>query len=377
MYPSQNLRAGGLGASGVLLAAVLALPASANNCTCLADLSGDGEVNGADLALILGGWGTAAPALDLSGDGVVNGADIAIVLGAWGPCTTPVNDTCSSALLIVPGTYQFCTQNATTDGPSLPSNSCGQATMVHKDLWYQFAPQSNGTLTVETCGTATFDTVIAVYTSIFDGFASCPTEGPGLAVFVGCSDDDCGFQSKVTANVVAGKIYKIRVGAFAAGQGGSGALKVSFSHPGESCENSIQLSYTASATVIGTTLDNPVATEIPNSCFGGFPKGPGEWITFGVPCFESTEVTVTTCYPITDFDTVITILRFDFDFNCWTTFITCNDDSSQPGCDLNGLNRKSFVTFTGSAGGIYRVVISGFGGSAGNYQVGIGMTCNF
>ncbi|MBX3354136.1 MAG: hypothetical protein KF724_00380 [Phycisphaeraceae bacterium] len=374
MNTSPNLRAGGIGASGVLLAAMLALPASANNCTCLADLSGDGEVNGADLALILGGWGTAAPALDLSGDGVVNGADIAIVLGAWGPCTTPVNDTCSSALLIVPGTYQFCTQNATTDGPSLPSNSCGQATMVHKDLWYQFAPQSNGTLTVETCGTATFDTVIAVYTSIFDGFASCPTEGPGLAVFVGCNDDSCGNQSKLTVNVSAGKIYKIRVGGYAAGQGGSGALKVSFSHPGESCQNSITTGYPNSVTLFGSTVDNAVPTDIPNNCFGALPKGPGEWITFGAAC--EGEIVVSTCWPGTDFDTVVTVLRYEFDFNCWTTYITCNDDSSLSGCQLNGLNRKSFLSFPTTSGEVFRVIVSGFNGAAGNYQLSIQMNCN-
>lgn len=54
---------------------------------CPADLSGDGVVGGADIAIVLGSWGpcVGCPA-DLNGDGVVGGADIAIVLGAWGPC---------------------------------------------------------------------------------------------------------------------------------------------------------------------------------------------------------------------------------------------------------------------------------------------------
>ncbi len=47
-----------------------------------ADLNGDGFVNGADLALLLGQWGGAGTA-DLTGDGIVNGADLAILLGAW------------------------------------------------------------------------------------------------------------------------------------------------------------------------------------------------------------------------------------------------------------------------------------------------------
>ena len=47
-----------------------------------ADLNGDGFVNGADLAMLLGQWGSPGSA-DLTGDGVVDGADLAILLGAW------------------------------------------------------------------------------------------------------------------------------------------------------------------------------------------------------------------------------------------------------------------------------------------------------
>jgi hypothetical protein len=52
-----------------------------------ADLNGDGVVNGADLAILLGAWGACpkgAPCpADLDGDGGVGGADLAILLGAW------------------------------------------------------------------------------------------------------------------------------------------------------------------------------------------------------------------------------------------------------------------------------------------------------
>jgi hypothetical protein len=56
---------------------------------CPADLNNDGQVNGADLGLLLGAWGPCAgtPCLgDLNLDGVVNGADLGLLLGAWGPC---------------------------------------------------------------------------------------------------------------------------------------------------------------------------------------------------------------------------------------------------------------------------------------------------
>jgi|GEM_PF-3436139 len=54
---------------------------------CAGDITGDGLVDGADIAMILGNWGTiGASAFDLNGDGVVDGADLATVLGGWGAC---------------------------------------------------------------------------------------------------------------------------------------------------------------------------------------------------------------------------------------------------------------------------------------------------
>lgn len=52
---------------------------------CLGDLDGSGEVDGADLGVLLGGWGVRGPA-DLDGSGVVDGADLGLMLGAWGDC---------------------------------------------------------------------------------------------------------------------------------------------------------------------------------------------------------------------------------------------------------------------------------------------------
>lgn len=47
-----------------------------------ADLNGDGAVNAADLAILLGAWGSSGPG-DLSGNGSVGAEDLALLLGAW------------------------------------------------------------------------------------------------------------------------------------------------------------------------------------------------------------------------------------------------------------------------------------------------------
>ena len=46
------------------------------------DIDGSGAVNGADLGLLLGGWGVPGPG-DLNNDGNVNGADLGLLLGSW------------------------------------------------------------------------------------------------------------------------------------------------------------------------------------------------------------------------------------------------------------------------------------------------------
>jgi hypothetical protein len=57
-------------------------------CDCLADLSGDGVVNAADLGLLLSSWGIAGSAGngDVNRDGVVNAQDLGELLANWGIC---------------------------------------------------------------------------------------------------------------------------------------------------------------------------------------------------------------------------------------------------------------------------------------------------
>ncbi len=52
---------------------------------CVADLTGDHVVDGADLGVLLGQWNGPGSA-DLDHDGVVTGADLGQLLGAWGTC---------------------------------------------------------------------------------------------------------------------------------------------------------------------------------------------------------------------------------------------------------------------------------------------------
>jgi len=49
------------------------------------DFNLDGQIDGADLAMILSLWGLKDPPLgDLTNDGVIGGGDLAVLLGRWG-----------------------------------------------------------------------------------------------------------------------------------------------------------------------------------------------------------------------------------------------------------------------------------------------------
>ena len=52
--------------------------------TCPGDLNQDGFVDGVDLSILLGSWGSISG--DLDGNEVTEAADLALLLGYWGPC---------------------------------------------------------------------------------------------------------------------------------------------------------------------------------------------------------------------------------------------------------------------------------------------------
>jgi hypothetical protein len=91
--PAATAAIGALDGGGVIIAtsrfqtdaAVSSYRIALTTCGAVglpADLNGDGFVNGADLAVLLGSWGGRGEA-DLDGSGQVDAADLGMLLGAW------------------------------------------------------------------------------------------------------------------------------------------------------------------------------------------------------------------------------------------------------------------------------------------------------
>ena len=139
----------------------------------------------------------------------------------------PANDACAGAVNVGVGATAFTTAPATDSIGSLPA-ACndGAGTVCAKDVWFRHTATCSGTLTIETCGAATFDTRLAVYAG-----STCPTS---TTVPAGCDDSTAGCAGnggRVELNVTAGSTWLIRVGAPVAGTGGSGVLSISCGTP--------------------------------------------------------------------------------------------------------------------------------------------------
>lgn len=344
-------------------------------CPCTTDLTSDGTTDAADLALLLGAWGPRGGPNGSSGDldqsGAIDGADLAILLGAWGPCAAPANDQCSAAnnvddVDVVP----FCTAAATT---SDPANACGGASMG-KDLWYRVDPSHAGLLFIDTLG-SDFDTMLSVY-------LHTQTPERCLCPFVddvqviACNDDAAGWtlQSQIIVAVEEDDVgnlpcYTIRVGGYTDSGGvaaGAGVLNTYLVRRGDRCDVAHLLPSAIHQTVPGNTLEDSWIEFDQSSC--ALNDVVDEWFRFEMPCDGT--VTFSTCNPSTNFDTTLAIFS-----DCGETEVACNDDATDAGCQIGGLNRRSKVTIAGSSSDVFYVRVAGFDGAEGLFALDIDVSC--
>lgn len=348
------------------------------SCTCPADFDQSGLVDGADLGQLLASWGQ--PTADLNDSGSTDGADLGILLAQWGPCfVVAANDFCENAINIGEGTIEFCTFGAQTQPPAFPIGSpCTQFgyDSIYADVWYRYTATAFGTLTVSTCGTA-WDTRLAAYAHAFpNSQTTCPVEEFSFITITDCNDDyaPCGLASTISFSTIPNKVYLIRVGGYE-GFSGNGTLNVDFTSEGQTCEDAIDLGFTSSSGiyVLGTTLDNDPATDV-SPC--GFGDTVPEWYSFTADCsFASPDITISTCHGPTDFDTVVSVWEEGTN-QCVGAFVACNDDDSHNGCQIDGFNRKSRLSFEAKTNQRYVIRVSGYSGAVGDFELTVLSYCD-
>jgi hypothetical protein len=130
----------------------------------------------------------------------------------------PLNDDCQSAEPVARGSVPFTTLGATTNGPELPVDcESDENRQMFNDVWYSWTASCTGEVTVSTCGSADFDTWIAVYSGGCEG------------AVVGCNDenDACsGNTSLMSFEAVSGETYLVRLGSWSNVGRGSGIFSL-------------------------------------------------------------------------------------------------------------------------------------------------------
>ncbi len=127
---------------------------------------------------------------------------------------------CATAPAAVLGENAFNTASAPGSISIGSGAGCGSHT-IHKPNYFTFTPDKTGSYTFSTCGSASWDTRIAVI----------PACGAGQSP-VACNDDACNLQSSATGSLTGGTTYRVVVGGYGSTNAGAGSLLVTFGGSG-------------------------------------------------------------------------------------------------------------------------------------------------
>jgi hypothetical protein len=265
---------------------------------------------------------------------------------AFGLCGSVVdNDDCANATPVECGnTYLGDTSDNTDQGGFDTS----------PDEWFEFT------------GTGSYEYVTI---SLCDGGTGYDSR---LTVFDACggaqvisNDDACGLQSELTFTSDGTSTYYIAVEGFG---GATGAFSLAVScvpapppPPNDFCANAIEVH--CGDFIAGTTIDATIDTAVAPTCDTGV-TSPGVWYVLNDNTGLVTDITITMCTGTTDYDSKLSVYTGD----CGAPPLTCvvgNDDT----CGL-----QSEVSFQSDGNTTFLILVHGFGGATGNFELDIQCT---
>ena len=250
------------------------------------------------------------------------------------------------------GAFPVDTSLAATDGPA---NGCGENGQIHNDVWFRWTSTVSGTVQMDTCAAATFDTTVAVYPD-----ESCATAAP-----IVCNDDQCALRSRVAFTAVAGVDYLVRVGGWNDVARGTATLTIS-SVTGVSNDTCANPAPITGFGVFPMDTTQAMTEGVADGCGSGGQIYRDVWYLWTATVDGSTEVN--TCQA--SFDTTIAV--YDGAACPTAAPIACNDDA----CSI-----QTRVTFPAIAGNTYLLRMGGFNESAGGVfdatiSAGSGVNCS-
>ncbi len=264
--------------------------------------------------------------------------------GSKGPGTAPSNDTFASAQAVAGNAGSASGSNVGATGESGEPLNFGHGP-IHS-VWYSWVAPNDGTVTIDLCVSATFDTTLAVYTGA----------AVNALTRVAGNDDYCALKSRLTYAATAGSTYQISVDGY---DGETGSFVLSWNLPSPPPANDNFLAAAAisgnDGSVAGTTVGATTETSEPINA------GPGPvhsvWYAWTVP--NAGTVTIDTCTPPASgaYDTTLGV--YTGTSAQTLTPIAVDDDS----CG----SPQAQVSFSAVAGTLYDISIDGYSGQTGNF----------
>jgi hypothetical protein len=122
---------------------------------------------------------------------------------------TGSNDCCDAIPVSAGTSASYDTRGASTSQPAWPCGAAGN------DIWFRYVAPCSGNARFETCGLASFDTVMQVFTGPCSNLSA-----------LACNDDACTSNgSRIDLAVEMGRAYLVRIGGFSSASG-SVALRI-------------------------------------------------------------------------------------------------------------------------------------------------------
>ncbi|WP_430466910.1 T9SS type A sorting domain-containing protein [Winogradskyella ouciana] len=238
----------------------------------------------------------------------------------------PVNDECTGAISVACGDTVTGSTVDATDSGSNTSN----------DVFYSFTDTVDQFVTLSLCN-SDYDSYIRV-------FDDCPQTNE-----IAGNDDSCGTQSEVTFLATANTTYYLMIEGFGANNGNY-EMSVTCAPAAVNDECTSAIAVSCGDTVTGSTVN---ATDSGNNTSND--------VFYSFTDTVLQDVTLSLCN--SDYDTFVRV----FDDCPQTNQIAGNDDSDN--CPGN----QSEVTFTAQPNTTYYIMIEGFSGNNGNYDMSV--TC--
>jgi glucose/arabinose dehydrogenase len=246
------------------------------------------------------------------------------------------------------------TVTGATSGTGIETGTCAGSTAAPEAV-FEWTPAFSGTATIETCGSGTsFDTVLYVRQG-----------GCAAGSQLGCNDDACADgtgatrASRLVRTVTAGETYFIFVDGYGAAQGNFKLTVTPPSGPPGNCGNPIVVppgGGSFSGTTSGASLE---AASCGQS--GDSPETVYEW----TPA-KSGVATIETCGTGTLYDSVVHLR----DGACvGGAELQCNDDTTGCGTGEPHASHGSRITPTVTSGETYYIVVDGYDGNQGDFQL--------